>query len=74
MNSKLYNLKKEIFFCPSCYCDSKLRFKYGTFNVNMDNYIFICDECNWHGVTKDLLVMEEVKNVKRTILIDKILN
>lgn len=64
-----------MYFCPKCF-SNKIRpsdIKQGLQEFLDSTYFVICDECKWTGEYNELLKNEEGENMKRTKLIDKIL-
>jgi hypothetical protein len=66
-------------FCPKCYDGFKIYFrqigKYLPSNeYNDNNYEYKCDNCGWIGKPSDILLLDEMININRTELIDKILD
>lgn len=56
-------------YCPFCCDGTKLEVE-----KSPNGHILMrCEECNWIGELENLLKIEEVKNIKRTKLIDKML-
>lgn len=67
-NVKMINF--EIRYCPKCLCENYI--------YDISIHRIICSKCGWisgfcHD-DKELFTKEEVINVKRTKLIDKMLN
>lgn len=74
------NVKRDQLFCPSCLSGKKIFFKrveppiFGYKSASSNLYfIYKCNNCNWRGDSLDLLNETVIKNIKRTNLIDKIL-
>jgi len=59
--------------CPNCY-------EYGVFDIDLDiskkenKFIVRCSNCGWHGSLDEFVTDAEEKSIKRTKLIDDILN
>jgi len=61
-NGKLFAMGR---FCPCCFSD-------GPFIKKYENKINC--KCGWKGTIFELITSQEIKNIKRTSLIDKILD
>jgi hypothetical protein len=56
-------------YCPSCH--NRENSQYGPSDI--PNFLK-CNICGWEGHFEDLKSIDEIRNVERTKLIDKILN
>lgn len=62
-------------FCPICHCGSEVYFKMiGTdMATGINIWKYRCGKCGWIGDPLEVLLLDEMKNIRRTELIDDIL-
>ena len=60
------------YYCPPCLDSSSF---YSDKKLCMDEKIKLeCVKCSWYGYNNEIIRGDELKNIKRTKLIDKIIN